>query len=98
VSSRRLYIYYRVQRDSVAQVAAAVRQLQAGWQLAMPGLRPELLQRADESGDVVTLMETYWCADGVHAAWQELIGRDAKAKLSDWLVAERQVEVFEPCA
>jgi quinol monooxygenase YgiN len=97
VSSRRLYIYFRVKRGSVADVVAAVRELQAAWQAAMPGLRCELMRRIDEGGDV-TLMETYACAQGVSVEWQERIEREAAVRLSQWLVGQRHIEIFEPCA
>ena len=96
MSSRRLFIYFRVERDSVAEVVAAVRELQAVWSATMPGLVCELMQRADDSGDA-TLMETYACAEGVSAEWQERIERDAAKRLQRWLI-ERHVEIFEPCA
>jgi Domain of unknown function (DUF4936) len=95
VSSRRLFIYFRVERDSVADVVAAVRELQAAWQ--RDGVRCELMRRVDESGDV-TLMETYACAQGVSADWQDRIEREAAARLSRWPIGQRHVEVFEPCA
>jgi quinol monooxygenase YgiN len=97
VSSRRLFIYFRVGRDSVAGVVAAVRELQAAWSATMPGLRCELMRRIDDGGNV-TLMETYACAEGVSAEWQARIEREASARLHRWLVGERHVEVFEPCA
>jgi quinol monooxygenase YgiN len=97
VSSRRLYIYFRVERDRVAEVAAAVRALQAAWSAAMPGLRCELMRRVDDSGDV-TLMETYSCGDGVGADWQARIETDAAKHLQRWLLGERHIEIFEPCA
>jgi hypothetical protein len=97
VSSRRLYIYFRVKRESEAAAVAGLRELHAAWQAAMPGLRCELLRRADDSGDV-TLMETHICAQGVGALWQERIERDARITLQPWLVGERHVEMFEPCA
>jgi Domain of unknown function (DUF4936) len=96
--TRRLFVYFRVERVSEAAVVTALRALQAAWQSAMPGLRCELLRRVDEGGAVVTLMETYSCVGGVSTAWQERIEREAAARLSAWLVGERHVEVFEPCA
>jgi Domain of unknown function (DUF4936) len=93
VNSRRLYIYFRVKRESEAAAVATLRELHAAWQAAMPGLHCELLRRADDSGDV-TLMETHLCAQGVSGAWQERIERDAIARLQPWLVGERHVEVF----
>jgi hypothetical protein len=97
VSSRRLFIYFRVERGSVADAVAAVRKLQATWSAAMPGLHCELMRRADDSADV-TLMETYACAEGVSADWQQRIEREAMHRLRSWLIGERHVEVFEPCA
>jgi Domain of unknown function (DUF4936) len=95
VSSRRLFIYFRVERDSVGDAVAAVRELQAAWPTTMPGLRCELMQRVDDSGDA-TLMETYTCAGGVSAEWQQRIEREAAKQLQRWLVGKRHVEVFEP--
>ena len=96
--TRTVFIYFRVARESEAQVAAAVRELQAGWQAQMPGLHCELLRRSDQPGNVVTLMETYWCSGGVSTEWQERIERDVTASASAWLIGDRHVEVFEPCA
>ena len=95
---RRLFVYFRLARESEAQVEDAVRGLQAVWQAQMPGLQCELLRRSDRSGDVVTLMETYSCSGGVSTEWQERIERDATAILSTWVLGDRHVEVFEPCA
>ncbi len=98
MSPHRLYIYFRVRRDSEAVVVASVRELQAAWQSAMPGLQCELLRRADEGGDDVTLMETYRCTAGISAQWQQRIEREATQRLAPWLIGERHVELFEPCA
>jgi Domain of unknown function (DUF4936) len=96
VSSRRLFIYFRVTCENEAAAVAAVRELQAAWQVAVPGLRCELLRRAEQSGNV-TLMETYSHSAGVGVALQERIEREAAMRLSQWLVGERHVEVFLPC-
>jgi Domain of unknown function (DUF4936) len=98
VSSRSLYIYFRVERESEVDVVAAVRELQRVWQAAMPGLHCDVLRRADESSQTVTLMETYAGTQGVSRAWQQRIEREAAAKLLPWLVDSRHTEVFEPCA
>jgi quinol monooxygenase YgiN len=97
VSSRRLFIYFRVERENEAAAVAAVRELHAAWHFEMPGLRCELLRRAEQSGDV-TLMETYSHSAGVGMALQERIEREAAMRLSQCLVGERHVEVFVPCA
>ena len=97
MTSPRLYIYFRVTRESEAAAVQALRELHAAWQVSMPGLRSELLRRTDQGADV-TLMEIHACAQGVSAAWQERIERDAKARLEALIVGERHIEVFEPCA
>jgi Domain of unknown function (DUF4936) len=93
---RSLFIYFRVERESEAAVVAAVRELHAAWPVAMPGLRCELLRRADEAGDVITLMETYAGDGGVSVEWQDRIEREASERLQPWLVGERHIEVFVP--
>ena len=95
---RSLFIYFRVAPEGEASVAVAVRELQAGWQVEMPGLHCELMRRADQSGGVVTLMETYSCNGGLSTEWQERIEHDAAARLSTLIIGDRHVEVFEPCA
>ncbi len=97
MSSRRLYTYFRVARENEAAVVATLRELHAAWESMMPGLQCDLLRRADDSGDV-TLMEVHVGAQGVSAAWQQRIEREAGVRLQPWLVGERHVEVFEPCA
>lgn len=93
-----LYIYYRVRPIDAPKLIAAVRALQAGWQATLPGLICTLSQRADNDTELVTLMETYTCAQGVATQWQQEIERSATAKLALWFVGERHVEVFVPCA
>lgn len=94
--TRSLFIYFRVARESEAAAVHAVRELQQAWQATMPGLRCDVLRRADEDGDVVTLMETY--SGGINTAWQEHIERDAGERLAPLLIGKRHVEVFTPCA
>lgn len=97
MSSRRLYIYFRVKRESEAAAVRALRELHAEWQNDMPGLRCELLRRADRSADL-TLMETHLCEHGLSPEWQERIEREGSARLEPFLVGERHIEIFEPCA
>jgi quinol monooxygenase YgiN len=98
VSSRRLFIYFRVARESEAAVVATVRELHAAWQATVPDLHCELLRRADNNGGDVTLMETYSQSSGISAALQERIERKAQTQIGPWLTSQRHVEVFEPCA
>jgi hypothetical protein len=96
--TRRLFIYFRVAHESEAAVVATVRELQQAWQVAMPGLRCDVLRRVDEGSNAVTLMETYSCGDGISAQWQQRIEREVSERLQPWLLGERHAEAFEPCA
>jgi hypothetical protein len=89
---RDAYIYFRVARADEAAAVAAVRDMQVR---RAAGLRCELLRRADEHGDTVTLMEIY---RDIAAPEQERIEREASLRLAPWLIGPRHTEVFEPCA
>jgi Domain of unknown function (DUF4936) len=98
LGAARLYVYYRVRPGDAPVLIAAVRALQAQWQAAHPGLVCSLSQRGDAAAEALTLMETYAHAGGVPANWQAEIERDARDQLGAWIVGERHVEVFVPCA
>ena len=89
---RDAYIYFRVARADEGAAVAALREMQAQWS---DGLQCQLLRRADASGDTVTLMEVY---RGVTLTQQQLIEKDAAARLAAWIIGPRHTEVFEPCA
>lgn len=93
-----LYIYYRVRGEHLPAVVAALRTLHGLWQAEDPALGCELMQRVDDESGFVTLMEVYRRADGIGPAWPQRIEGEARAALSAWLVGERHVEVFAPCA
>ena len=93
-----LYVYYRVQAADAPALTAAVRELQAGWQAALPGLACTLSQRADNPAGSLTLMETYSHAAGLAPQWQLQIEQVARERLAGWIIGTRQVEVFVPCA
>ena len=64
-----------------------------------PGLRGRLMRRAENrpaaTGDV-TLMEIYEGLPSAEAAAD--VERQASLRLATWLVGQRHVEDFEPCA
>ena len=93
-----VFVYYRVQAVDAAAAIAAVRTFQNDLQALMPGLNCTLSQRADDSGELLTLMETYAHAEGVGPAWTREIERLAHDALAAWTVGERHLEVFVPCA
>jgi len=94
----RVYVYYRVRPTDAAAVIAAVRALHASLRAAMPELSCTLSRRAEQDGDLLTLMETYAHADGVTGDWQRAIECSAHEQLAAWIVGARHVEVFVPCA
>lgn len=92
---RCLFVYFRVAREHEAAAVSALRRMQAQWAGSM---HSELLRRADDHADTVTLMEIYRQAGGVSAETQQRIAHEAASCLRPWLIGERHVEVFEPCA
>lgn len=93
-----LYVYYRVRPADAPAVTAAVHALHADWQRSMPGLVCTLQRRAGDAAGLWTLMETYTQPGGVAAARQREIERLANEQLAAWIVGDRHVEVFVPCA
>jgi hypothetical protein len=89
---RDAYIYFRVARADEAAAVAALRELQARW---AGEVDCELLRRADESGETVTLMEVY---RGVSDEARRRIEQEASTRLASLLMGSRHTEVFEPCA
>jgi Domain of unknown function (DUF4936) len=87
------YVYYRVGAGDEAAAVAAVRALHARW--TAEGVACELLRRVEEPGEPVTLMEIYR-----EAAPPALAALEAEAvtALAPWLIGERHLEDFEPCA
>jgi hypothetical protein len=97
-----LFVYYRVRAEHRAAAVTAVRGLHAAWCEADPALACELVQRVEGDGNdavgLITLMEVYRRSGGVASPWQQRIEREAQAALALWLVGERHMEVFAPCA
>jgi hypothetical protein len=99
--SAQVFVYYRVRAEHRIEAATALRALHTKWRASDPGLGCELLQRVDDGRDrdgAVTLMEVYRHPDGVSPTWQQRIEVEARAVLAPWLIDERHVEVFAPCA
>jgi Domain of unknown function (DUF4936) len=93
-----VFVYYRVHAADAALAIAAVTAFQASLLETIPGLAGTISRRVDDGGDLLTLMETYVLADGSSPDWQPEIERLAKEQLTAWIVGERHVEVFVPCA
>jgi hypothetical protein len=90
------FVYYRVPAQAQPLVEAAVRALHHSLCARWPGLRCRLYRRAESAPDHATLMEVYEGLPSVQAAAE--VEALACAQLATWLVGERHVEVFEPCA
>lgn len=92
------FVYYRVRRADDARAESAVMAMQAELAARWPGLQGRLLRRVDggpATGDV-TLMEIYAGLPSPEAAAE--LESLAFARLAPWLVGERHVEAFVPCA
>jgi hypothetical protein len=100
-SGHALFVYYRVRASDRAALVAAARAMQARWHARVPGLQARLHERADAArpqDGTITLMETYAAPKGIAAALQATIEDEARAELGRWIVGDRHVEVFVPCA
>jgi Domain of unknown function (DUF4936) len=90
---RELYVYWRTLRPQEAR--AACQQLQAQLRSEVPGLEARVLLReglaAQGQG---TLMEIYRHPDGIDAALELRINRQADEALAAFLASPRTVEVF----
>jgi predicted metal-binding protein len=93
-----IFVYYRIRAADAAPAIAAVAAFQASLCRSIPGLAGELSRRVDDGADLLTLMETYVHADAASPDWQHDIERLARKQLATWIVGERHVEVFVPCA
>jgi len=96
--AEQVFVYYRVRPDDAVPAVAAVTAFQAALQASMPGLSGTLSRRVDDGADLLTLMETYVHAGASTAGWRHEIERRAQQQLAAWIVGERHVEVFVPCA
>ena len=97
-AGRTIYVYYRVRLANAPVAVAAVRSFQAGLVVALPGLHCGLAQRAEQGGELLTLMEIYGHPSGLSAAWRLETETLAQTQLAPWTVGQRHVEVFEACA
>jgi len=98
-SGRQLFIYWRCAGAERDAALAATLALQARLREQMPDLQAQLFVRTDTEGaGTATLMETYARADGLDAAGQQRIEREARAALAAWCQGVRHVEAFEPVA
>jgi hypothetical protein len=95
----RVFVYYRVRGADAARAIAAIAAFQTRLRASMPGLNGTLSRRvADGGADLMTLMESYEHTGTSSTDWQHDVERQAQGQLATWIVGERHVEIFEPCA
>lgn len=95
-----LFIYFRAAVSDAAAVQQAVAAFQHSLRARHPGLGARLLRRPEAGNGQHTWMEIY-TLPAQASADTALIQADiehAAAVLSGWIVGERHVEVFLPCA
>ena len=97
-SATQIFVYYRVRAADVPLAIATVRAAFVDLKAALPGLVCSLSQRADEVGELRTLMETYAHAAGVSSDTRRTIEDRLQSALVAWIVGERHAEAFVPCA
>jgi hypothetical protein len=102
--SQQWFIYYRIRADDQALVTQSVRAFQALLCERWPGLRAQVLRRADLQNEMLTLMETYDLSpdiapEGLDARLHRLRSEidQAAAALTPWLQSARHIEEFVPC-
>ena len=93
-----LYVYYRVRSADTPRLIAAVQDVQARLRTEIPGLVCSLSQRAIDDAQGPTFMETYSHAEGLSPPLQQLIEAHVGPALRAWIVGDRHVERFTPCA
>lgn len=93
--SRALFIYWKTGREQAAAAAAGTAAFQRGLQESHAGLVAKLYRRADETGESVTLMETYAQPGGIGTALRAEIVAAGSHACAGWGQGERHVEVFD---
>lgn len=96
-----LFIYYRVSVRHATEARSDVLEWQRELEGAHPALHCRLLMRPEEREGLQTWMETYAIADPAQSpdagALRQHIEQGPEA-LQSWIIGERHVEVFVPCA
>lgn len=94
-----VFVYYRVEPEDARRAIAAVRTMQSELCAAVPGLHCSLGQREEiAQTECLTLMETYSSDVDGPAAWRHIVEALAAQRLRHWIVGERHLETFLPCA
>ena len=96
-----LFIYYRVSVRNANEARSMVLEWQRELGAGYPALHCRLLMRPEEREGLQTWMETYALADPGQCADADSLRQRIErgpAALQSWIVGERHVEVFVPCA
>jgi hypothetical protein len=101
------FIYYRLQDKQLAGALAVVRSMQQQLKARYPALQTRVMRRPGSPDGRVTLMETYTLDAACPSTLEQAalaalvladIERTAALALQGWLLGERHVETFLPCA
>jgi Domain of unknown function (DUF4936) len=96
-----LFIYYRVNARRATEARSKVLEWQRELGAAQPALHCRLLMRPVEREGLQTWMETYAIADPAHGVDVDALHKrieQGPPGMQSWIVGERHVEVFIPCA
>lgn len=94
-----VFVYYRVKPEDAERAIAAVSAMHADLRAAVPGLLCRLGQREEVAeAQCVTLMETYSSDARGPPAWRHTVETLTAERVQQWIVGERHVETFVPCA
>ena len=93
-----LYIYYRAPAVHADALIDAVQRMHEQVVACHAGLEARLLRRADPGDGDPTWMETYRLPPGADPASLAVTIAVAAQALRPWIVGERHVEHFLPCA
>lgn len=96
--TRSIFIYWKTTPELAPAAVAGVARLQRGLRARQPELVARLYRRADETGAMVTLMESYALAGGIGTALQQALVAAGREAVADWCQGERHVEIFDELA
>jgi hypothetical protein len=96
-----LFIYYRVDAQHVSEAQSGVLEWQRELGAAHPALQCRLLMQPVQREGLQTWMETYAIAGSAHGCEMNVLRERIELgapSLQPWIVGQRHVEVFVPCA
>lgn len=93
--ARSLFVYWKTPRAMLDAATASLAAAQRGLVERHPGLQARLYRRADDDGELATLMETYARDGGIDATLAQAVDAAADGASAGFRHGARHVEVFE---